>query len=591
MGGFIPEEILENIRMRVDIVQLISSYVHLEKRGSNYVGPCPFHQESDPSFTVTPSKQIFYCFGCQQGGNAFKFIMMQHQVSFPEAVRILGEQVGVEVPDNYSPGMRQRLQRHEKAWKINALAKAYYHDLLLEHSGAAAAREYLAQRGVTPEIVREFGLGFAPGNWDSLIKFMAGQGFNAGDLVDVGLAVAGERKPYDRFRSRLMFPIADFRGRVVGFGGRVIGAGTPKYLNTSETDYFSKGKVLYGLDKARPHISNLGYAVITEGYMDVIAAHQYGISNAVASLGTSLTREHGQLLVNYAKEILIAYDADTAGIAATLRGLDILQSLGCRVRVISLPRGQDPDDFLRNQGVESWRQLVEQAVSLVEFKLQTTLEKYKGLPTSKELVLEEILPTLAAVQGELEKNEIIKLVASRLYTSYHAVAEQLKIFTSKKPKTGINSDKIVKNKHNKVRKNRADYGERAEYGLLKLMLEDVKLVDSVAQALPGNFFKDEFCHQVYKKILASYRQPSFAPSVLFDELEEDYQQKLGMLLVEPIPGDDVHRLLEGYLAAIKRRQLMEHRDGLMKALNQAEKSGDTMEVMRILEAINIAEKP
>ncbi|MBF7082641.1 DNA primase [Desulfallas sp. Bu1-1] len=591
MGGYIPEEILESIRLRADIVQVISGYVNLQKRGRNYVGTCPFHQETDPSFTVTPEKQIFYCFGCHNGGNVFKFIMLQHQVSFPEAVKILGEKVGVAVPEGYSPKVKERLRRGEKVWRINALARDYFHAVLMEHPAAAAAREYLAGRGLTPEIIKRFGLGFAPGDWDALIKFMQNKGVGVRDLVEVGLAVQGERKAYDRFRSRLMFPIADIQGKVVGFGGRVLGDGTPKYLNTPETEFFSKGKVLYGLDRARQHIREAGYAIITEGYMDAITAHQFGITNTVASLGTSLTREHGRLLVNYAREIIIAYDADAAGVAATIRGLDILQELGCRIRVLSLPEGKDPDEFLRKRGVEAWRRQVETAVSLVEFKLQVALEKYKNVSTSKEAVLEEVLPSLAAMNGELEKNEAIKLVASRLYTSYHAVAEQLRRFSNNQPKIGINSDKIAKNKHNIIRKNRINFGERAEYGLLKLMLEDTSVIDSVTGALPGNFFRDSFCNKVYEIMLNIYKHPSYASSVLFDYLEEEHQQKLGMLLMEPVPGEDVEGMMAGYINAIKRRQLLEYRDKLIAALAEAEKSGNREEMVRILHEIKIAEKP
>lgn len=591
VGGYIPEEIVESIRLRADIVQVISGYVNLQKRGRNYVGTCPFHQETDPSFTVTPDKQIFYCFGCQSGGNVFKFIMLQHQVPFPEAVKILGEKVGIAVPDGFSPKVQERLRRGEKAWKINALARDYYHAVLMEHPAAAEARKYLAERGLTTEIVRGFGLGFAPGDWNALIKFMQSKGFGVHDLVEVGLAARGERNAYDRFRSRLMFPIADIQGRVVGFGGRVLGDGTPKYLNTPETEFFNKSKILFGLDRARRHIREAGYAIITEGYMDAITAHQFGIANTVASLGTSLTRDHGRLLVHHTREIIIAYDSDAAGVAATIRGLDILQELGCRIRVLLLPEGKDPDEFLRKRGVEAWRQQVENALPLVEFKLQVALEKYKNVSTSKEAVLEEVLPSLAVITGELERNEAIKLVASRLYTSYHAVAEQLRRYSGNQPKIGINSDKIAKNKHNIIRKNRIDFGERAEYGLLKLMLEDPGVIGVVAGTLPGNFFRDTFCRQVYEIMLNIYQHPSYNSSLLFDYLEEARHPQLGELLLEPVPGEDVQGLLAGYLHAIKRRELLEYRDKLIRELAEAEKSGNREEMLRILHEIKIAEKP
>jgi DNA primase len=592
MGGYIPEEVLENIRLRADIVQVISEYVNLQKKGKNYVGPCPFHQESDPSFTVTPDKQIFYCFGCNKGGNVFKFIMLQHNLSFPEAVRLLGERVGVAVPDGYSPRVRARLRREEKAWKINALAGDYFHSLLLHHPAAAKAREYLAGRGLTPEIIRDFNLGYALPAWDDLIKFMQGKGVGIQDLLEVGLAVEGNHKAYDRFRNRLMFPICDSRGRVVGFGGRVLGEGVPKYLNTAETAFFSKSKILYGLDRARLYLRELGYAIITEGYMDTIAAHQFGITNAVASLGTSLTQEHGRLLMNYTREVIIAYDADAAGVAATVRGLDILQQQGFRVRVLALPEGKDPDEFLRARGPEAWKRQLENAVPLVEYKLQVALEKYKNAPSGKEAVLEEILPTLAVINGELEKNEAVKLVAARLYTSYHVVAEELRKFIDSQRKKAINPDKIAKNKHNiNIRKNVVDFGERAEYGLLRLILEDSDNINIITDALPGNFFKNSFCRAVYAKILEINRQSTAnLLSVLLDYLDDEYQQRLSALLMEPLPGDNPEEMLHGFISAIKRRQLTEYRHELQSALTGAEKSGNQEEIMRILREIDLIDK-
>ncbi|KAF1084061.1 DNA primase [Sporotomaculum syntrophicum] len=592
MGGLIPEEIIENIRLRTDIVQIISDYVTLRKKGRNYLGFCPFHRESDPSFTVTPDKQVFHCFGCNAGGNVFKFIMLQHNLSFPEAVKMLGEKVGVDVPDRYSPQVRERLRREEKAWQINALARDFYQNVLLQYSEAAMARDYIASRGITADIIKDFGLGYAPAAWDTLIKFMRSKGISVSDLLKVGLAVSGDHRAYDRFRSRLMFPITDARGRVVGFGGRVLGEGLPKYLNTAETDFFSKGKILYGLNRARQAIRDMGYVIITEGYMDTIAAHQFGMTNTVASLGTSMSREHGQLLMNYTREVIIAYDADAAGVAAAERGLDILQELGFRVRVLSLPEGKDPDEFLRARGLDQWRQQVENATPLVEFKIQRALAKYQNGPLFRDAVLEEVLPALATMSGELEKNEAIRMVAARLFTSYHVVAEQLQRFTNNNRKNTTTPDKIAKIKHNINNKIiNADFGKKAEYGLMRLILEDKKLIDTVASALPGNFFQDEFCREIYTKILALYKRSySYALSAVLDYLEEEYQKKLSAMLMEPIPGENPDVMVHAYIDAIKRRQLQEKRRQLQDALAIAEKAGDDEEIIRILREIGFTDQ-
>ena len=586
MGGFIPEEILENVRLRADIVQVISDYVPLQKKGKNHVGNCPFHRETAPSFTVTPEKQMFYCFGCHVGGNVFKFIMLQHNVAFPEAVKMLGDRFGVAVPDSYSPQVKEKLRREEKAWQINALARDYFHYTLVKRPEGTPAWDYLAKRGIPPEVVGDFKLGFAPAGWDELLKFMRGKNINSRDLLEVGLAVSGDRTVYDRFRSRLMLPITDALGRVAGFGGRVLGDGVPKYLNTPETDFFSKGKVLYGLDKARQHIREAGHVIITEGYMDTIAAHQFGVSNTVASLGTSLTREHGRLLISYAREVIIAFDADAAGVAAAVRGLEILQELGCRVRVITLPRGKDPDEFLHEQGAVKFRRQVEQAEPLVEFRLRKAAEKYGSNAYSKEAVLGEMLPVLDAMQSEVEKSEAMKLVASRLHINYHVLAEECRRFSNQQRKKRTKSDNITNNKHNIISKKRDDFGERAELGLLKLMLEDEDRIDPISMALPGNFFKNPFCRGVYDKILDLKKQGSVHSSVLFDYLEEENQRKLGALLMEPVPGDNLDNIMAGYISAIKRRQRMEQCLELQAALVEAEKTGDFTEEQRILSKLH-----
>ena len=591
VGGYIPEEILDNIRSRSDIVRIISSYVTLQKRGKNYVAPCPFHHETEPSFTVTPEKQIFYCFGCNLGGNVFKFLMLQHNVSFPEAAKMLGEMVGLPVPEGFSPQTRERLRQEEEAWKINALASEFFQNVLLRHPGAEAARGYLKNRGVAIETIKTFKLGYALPEWDALIRFMQDKGIGTPKLVAVGLTASNNSKTYDRFRARLMFPINDSRGRVAGFGGRVLDTSNPKYLNTSETEYFNKGKILFGLDKARQYIREAGYVIITEGYMDAITAHQYGIKNTVASLGTSLTKEHGKLLASQTREVIIAYDADAAGMAAAVRGLDILQEAGCRVRVLHLPEGKDPDEFLRARGHDEWQLQVERAVPLVDFKLQMALEKYKDISASKDAILEEVLPSIAAMRTELEKTEAIQMVASRLYTSFHGVAEELHRFYKNNPKKGTNPDKIVKNKHNIIRKNRINFGDKAEYVLLRIMLEDAGTITEVVSELKGNFFKDPFCSCVYDQLLETHVSSSYSPAALFDRLEEEHQQKLGMLLMEPIPGEDATALIPGYIAAIKRKRLLQYRNELVMALANAEKSGNREEMDRILHEISIADKP
>lgn len=582
MPGFIPQDTLDDIRSRVDIVDLISDYVQLKKKGRNYVGPCPFHQERDPSFTVSSEKQIFYCFGCGAGGNVFRFLMLYEGLSFQEAVENLARRAGVTLRVTGS-GDRSRQKKMDLAFKVNSLAKEFFQQILNRGGEAAPAREYLQRRGLSAETISRFELGFAPDTWSSLVKFLFKQGFSAETLVNIGLASHGKRGVYDRFRSRIMFPIRDVGGNIVGFGGRVIGKGEPKYLNTPETDYFNKSRVLYGLNEARRHIRESGNAIVMEGYMDVISAHQFGVNNAVASLGTSLTREQVQLLMRYTRDVFIAYDADAAGVAATLRGLDMMQELGCRVRVITIPEGKDPDEFLQLHGAAGWRDVVSGAESLLEYKFKQIKSGGKGQENTKSSLLEQVLPNLANMQDEVERAEGIKLLAARLHTSWDAVASEYNTFIEKERRKRPNSDKIAKIKHNITQQ--LDARTRAEKMLLRLMLDNPQLVSTVQRQLEENFFKNTVYKRVFEKALPLMERDDYCPAIVFDVLDEGDQKVLGDLLMETIPDDKPAKILPSYIEAMKRFLKKERRESLMDTLVEAEKVGDQKRVSEILEKL------
>lgn len=316
---FVPPEIIEEIREKTDIVEVISDYVSLKRQGKNYVGLCPFHIEDTPSFSVSPDKQIFYCFGCHKGGSIINFIMEQENLTLPEAATKLAEKAGIVIPDS-SPKSRNSVDQSEKIrlTTMHEAAADYYHHLLLNAKMAEEPLNYLKKRGISLEVIKEFRLGFAPKAWDYLIKHLLAQGFQEREMEKAGLAAKSARGTYyDKFRNRIMFPIQDFKGKVIAFGGRAFHDELPKYLNSSETPIFNKSRNLYGLSNAAGMIRQKDEAVLMEGYMDVLAAHQYGIKNAVASLGTSLTPEQGKLLKRYSANVLISYDADPAGVQAT----------------------------------------------------------------------------------------------------------------------------------------------------------------------------------------------------------------------------------------------------------------------------------
>lgn len=365
----IPEQIIEEIKARSELVSVVEQYVHLDKRsGSNFFGLCPFHSEDTPSFSVSPSKQIYYCFGCHKGGDVIHFIMDVEKCSYPLAIRSLAERAGIQIPESEDEEYRQRSELNKQLQAIDLEAARYFYHCLNSSDGTAC-REYLSKRGLTTSTIRKFGLGYAPEGWDGLFLHLRAKGFTDEDLLlKTGLFKRGKTgQLYDLFRHRLMFPIMDVMGKVVAFGGRVLDDSMPKYINSPENPVYTKGRHLFGLNLAKSsHQPNL---VMVEGYMDAIALHQAGVDNTVASLGTALTENQAQLLRKYTDSVVIAYDADAAGQTAALRSLDILSSKGIKVTVLQVPEGKDPDEYIQRNGPERFHSLLDKALPLLDFKL------------------------------------------------------------------------------------------------------------------------------------------------------------------------------------------------------------------------------
>jgi DNA primase len=428
MGGGIPQDLLERIRERTDIVALIGEYVQLKRRGRNYVGLCPFHEERAPSFTVSPEKQMFYCFGCQAGGSAFNFVMLKEDLPFAGAVRFLARRAGITLPEDDTPEARRRESERAALLRAMELAARYFCARLGDAAGEKA-RRYLESRGLDEATIAAFRLGYAPPVWRGLSDALAGRGIAAEVLERCGLAArstAGEGL-YDRFRDRLMFPITDRRGRVIAFGGRALDEGAgPKYLNSPETPLFAKRRALYGFDRARDVMARQGEAVVVEGYLDLIACHRAGVSWAVASLGTALSQEQAMELSRLARQVVIAYDADSAGSAATLRGLEILQRLGARLRVAELEPGEDPDSLLRKQGAAALKATLEAALPLYEYRLRRAVE---GLDTGsvegRVVAVRRIVPVLAGVEDAVECAEYLTVAARRIGVDVDALRAEV----------------------------------------------------------------------------------------------------------------------------------------------------------------------
>ena len=491
---------LDEIRSRIDIVEVISDYVPLRRAGKDYVGLCPFHQERTPSFTVSPDKQMFYCFGCQVGGDVFTFLMKREGWSFPEAVAELARRAGVALPERpLSPAEARRRDERERLWRVLEMAAAFFRHALQSPAGAAA-RAYLAGRGLDPATWERYGLGYAPAGWDALLQALGRRGVPAELMERAGLV---QRRPgggyYDRFRHRVMFPIRDPRGRVVGFGGRTLGDEEPKYLNSPETPVFNKRRLWFGLDLARPRLRETGVAVVVEGYLDAIAIDRAGIGYAaVASLGTSLSEEQAALLARYASEVVIAYDGDAAGQRATLRGLELFADAGLEVRVAELPAGRDPDEVLRSQGADALRRYLDAAVPVVEYRFRHVVQQFDTTTVrGRAAAAGALAPWLARVRHPIERAEYVRRYAAALGIEEAVLWQEVRR-AGRVPRrarpgaaTGAGGNNVQAIRHTNRRVPAEDVPSgvaRAERGLLALVLQYPAWREVVAARLePGDW--------------------------------------------------------------------------------------------------------
>ncbi|SPP63422.1 DNA primase [Nitrospira lenta] len=438
--GLISDDIINQIRDRVDIADIVGHHVSLTRAGQNLKGLCPFHQEKSPSFTVSPSRQIFHCFGCGAGGNVFSFLTRITGVSFPEAVRDLGRKVGIEVQE--SAGFNPQAAQFGRIEQVNQAASSWFHKNLQAAQAGGPARNYLAERGIEPATITRFAIGVALGEWEGLIKALTHQGFTAGDLAAAGLTIAREQAGkgatgfYDRFRARVMFPIVDLRKRVVGFGGRTLGDGTPKYLNSPDTPLFKKGQTLFAFDQAREAIARTKTVIVVEGYFDAIALHQAGITHTVATLGTALTAEHIQALRRFATNVVLLFDPDAAGVRAALRGLDLFVNSGLGVKVVTLPDGDDPDTYVRKAGAEAFARLEAAAPSLLDYALEHSVkEAESGSLEGRIRSVDEILRILQKSEHPIEREERLRVVAERLGINQQRLIERYPALIAEQRKT------------------------------------------------------------------------------------------------------------------------------------------------------------
>lgn len=520
---YYPEEVIEEIRMKNDIVDVVSGYVKLQKKGSSYFGLCPFHNEKSPSFSVSPGKQIYYCFGCGAGGNVISFVMQYENYTFQEAVKFLAKKAGIQLPEaEYSEETRKKENKRARLLQVNKEAATYFFHQLRSENGRAGW-QYLKKRELSDETIRKFGLGFANMTSNDLVKFLKSKGYEDEVIRDAGLATFDEKFGFhDKFWNRVMFPIQDINHRVIGFGGRVMGDGKPKYLNSPETLVFDKSRNLYGLNIARTARKN--QIILCEGYMDVITMHQAGFSQAVASLGTAFTEGQASLLKRYTDEVILSYDSDGAGVTAALRAISILKEAGMTGRVLNLEPYKDPDEFIKNCGQEAFQKRLDGAENTFFFEIRMLQKDYNMQdPESKTKFYREIARKLCGFSEEVERENYIQAVAQR----YQISVENLRrLVLSYAMQTGY-AQPVERPKSGIRKKNTAEEGVRRSQRLLLTWLTDMpSLYPKIKKFITPEDFTEELYRRVAEKLFDQLEQKTMDPAGIIGMFEEEEEQRM-----------------------------------------------------------------
>lgn len=515
---YYPEEIVEEVRSRNDIVDVISGYVKLQKKGSNYFGLCPFHNEKSPSFSVSPQKQMYYCFGCGAGGNVITFLMEYESYTFPEALKILADRAGVKLPEvEYSKEERIKADRRSILLEINKLAANYFYYQLQQPQGKMGY-EYFRNRQLSDDTIRRFGLGFANKTSSDLYQYLRAKGYGDDILKDTGLVTVEERGTHDKFWNRVMFPIMDVNNRVIGFGGRVMGDGTPKYLNSPETLIFDKSRNLYGLNYART--SREKYILACEGYMDVIAMHQAGFTNAVASLGTAFTSQQAALLKRYTDTVILTYDSDGAGVRAALRAIPILKEVGISTRVLSLKPYKDPDEFIKNMGADAFRERIQAAQNSFLFEIDVLKRDFQlEDPEEKTRFHNAVARKLLEFSEALERDNYIRAVAQAQFIPYEDLKRlvnhmgmQEGIQPARTSKTS--GDGYGRDTDSRKKKEKDDGIRRSQRLLLTWLIERPELFEKIKGIVDAEDFKEPLYHQVAQMVFEDHEKGNLNPAAI-----------------------------------------------------------------------------
>ena len=558
---FYSDEIVEEVRSRTDIVDVISQYVKLHKRGSNYVGLCPFHNEKTGSFSVSAGKQMYYCFGCGAGGNVITFLMNYENATFPEVLQELAQRAGIELPtQEYDKEQKQRADKRSRLLDIQKDAAKYYYALLRNQRGKQAY-EYFKKRALSEETMRKFGLGYSDKYSDDLYRYLKSKGYEDAILKESGLVTFDEKRGgHDKFWNRAMFPIMDVRGKVIGFGGRVMGEGEPKYLNSPETMIFDKSRNLYALNIAR--MTKKPQLLLCEGYMDVIALHQAGFDNAVASLGTAFTTGHASLLKRYTKEVYLTFDSDGAGTKAALRAIPILKEVGLTAKVIHMEPYKDPDEFIKALGAAEFQKRIDEAENSFFFELRVLEQNYDMRdPESKTAFYNEVARRLLGFSEELERETYITATAEH----YHIAFEQLRKLVNTLGARGLGAQTVIPEQQPKSGMNHKNKRENGSLQAQKLLLTWLTDRPQLYTKIKSEISPDDFSEPLYQKVAAmlyeQYEQGNANPAQIISKFSDDEEQRtVASLFHARLPEElesaqDQEKALQDVLQRIRRDSL------------------------------------
>ncbi len=559
---FFSDELIEEVRSRNDIVDVIGGYVRLQKKGSTYFGLCPFHNEKTGSFSVSPNKQMYYCFGCGAGGNVFTFLMQYENFTFGEAMEALADRAGIELPKHeMSEAQKREADKRTRLLEINKEAAKYFYTLLRSPRGQRAY-EYFKKRELSDETMQKFGLGYSDQYSDDLYRFLRKKGYDDNILKETGLVTIDEvRGGHDKFWNRAMFPIMDVHNRVIGFGGRVMGEGEPKYLNSPETMIFDKSRNLYGLHIART--TRKSQLLLCEGYMDVIALHQAGFDNAVASLGTALTSGHANLLKRYTKEVYLTYDSDGAGVKAALRAIPILKEVGITTKVINMRPYKDPDEFIKALGAEEYQKRIDTAENSFLFEIRILREQYDmNDPESKTAFYNEIAKRLLAFPEELERTNYMEAVAETYHIDYESLRKLVNSLAMKNE--GITARPAPLKSGTQEKRPKEDGMKQSQKLLLTWLIENTRLFGTIRSLITADDFTEEIYHKVAEQLFAQYEETQTVnpAKIISSFLNEEEQREVAGLfnarIHEVETKGDMEKALKETIIRIKQNSIEYH---------------------------------